>query len=220
MESMPDYAWYILAGIVFVVATVILRLHQRRCKAKGIKPQPPFERFKRHEKRISKWLDIYIIAFILLSAVFYGSTLYMINSTPAPDIPPEYTQTNARLAWSVNFMLSFTSLAMVVVMVSFLSPFHKDITFKKRLILIGMCCVPLVFGILYCIFDDTQNYRFYIKLLLGGLFPVVFINWPAILLGKPFVEFFPRLCRKIPLPWFQIPEQEETKSERAPKGQK
>ena len=76
-----------------------------------------------------------------------------------------------------------------------------------------MCCTPLVFGILYCIVDISQDYRFYFKLLLGSLFPVVFINWPAIILELPFSDFYPTLLRKIPLPYFQIPESEEMNKE-------
>jgi len=116
-------------------------------------------------------------------------------------------------SFTFGFLMLFFYSVWVVIMASWLSLFHQNITLKKRLILTVMCCVPLVFGTLYCIFDDSQNNQFHFKLLLGGLFPVFFINWPAILLGAPFVEFFPHLCRKIPLPWFQFPEQEDSHSD-------
>ena len=206
---MSDRFWYILAGAVFVVVNIILWIHQRRCKAKGIKPYPPSDRFKKHEKRISRWLDGFIVSYIVVFAVLYGSMLSIINRPILPEIPSEYTQRETHLLITVDLLLLFIYFDSAVLMASLLSPFHKNITITKRIILFIMCCVPLVIGILFWIYDDRHNHTYYIKLLLGGLFPVLFINWPPILLGKPFIEVFPRLIRKIPLPYFQIPDSEQ-----------
>jgi hypothetical protein len=202
---MPNQFWYILAGVVFVVVNIVLWLYQHRCKVKGIKPQPPFNRFKKRAKRISKWTDFFIIATILLVTVlFCGSMLFIFNITTPQDIPPEYIPMDKRLLVSVYVLILSMYFTLVVLMASFLSPFQKNITLTKRLIVVAMCCVPIIFGVLFCIFDDSHNHSFYFKLILGGLFPVFFINWPVIFLGKPFGEFISGLYRKIPLPWFQL----------------
>lgn len=209
MIDLPKWSWYTFAIMVFIVINITLWFHLRNCKAKGIKPKPAFPKLIKHEKQISKWTDIFIIAIILLGAFAYCSMLFIFNSNTPPDIPAEYSQTNTHLSLSVNFLLLFVYFSMAVTMASLLSPFHKNITIKKRIILIGMCGIPMVFGLLYCALDDLHEIHFYIKLLVSGLLPILFINWPLIILGKPFTEFFPRLFRKIPLPWFRIPEHYE-----------
>jgi len=208
-----DRFWYILAGVVFVVINITLWFHQRWCKAKGIAPKPAFSRFKKHEKRISKWTDIFIITIILLATLSYGKLLFSDFAHSLSEKDLTVREILIKDSFTFGFLMLFFYSVWVVIMASWLSLFHQNITLKKRLILTVMCCVPLVFGTLYCIFDDSQNNQFHFKLLLGGLFPVFFINWPAILLGAPFVEFFPHLCRKIPLPWFQFPEQEDSHSD-------
>lgn len=211
MLDRPNWFWYTLAVTIFFVINVFLWIYQRRCKLKGIKPKSPFNRLKKHEKQILRWTDIFIITAILLGTIAWGSMLFMVNSDSSPDIPPEYTQSNTRLAWSINFLLLFQYSFWTVFMASLLSPFQKNIISIKRLILLVMCCVPLIFGTLYCIFDNSQSNPLHLKLLLGAAFTLVLINGPAILLAKSFIEFITPLGNTMRRR-LGLPEWEETKA--------
>ena len=204
MFDLPKWFWYAFAITVFIVINIILWFHLRRCKAKGIEPKPAFQGLQKHERQISKWSDIFIVSFILLGAFFYFSILFVIKSNSTTNIPDEYS--NTHLSLSVGSLLLFFYFSIAVTLASLLSPFHNNITIKKRFTLMAMCGIPLAFGVLYCVFDSNQGIYLRIKLLIGTLLPILFINWPPILLGKSFSEFFPRLLRKIPLPWFQLPD--------------
>ena len=203
MFDSPNWFWNTFAITVFIAINIILWFHLRRCKAKGAKPKPAFQGLQKHEKQIAKWSDIFIISIVLLGAFFYFSILFVINNNMPTDIPDEHS--NARLSLSVNSLFLFIYFSIAVTLTSLLSPFHKNITIKKRLTLIAMCSVPLIFGVLYCAFDSNQNVYLRIKLLTSVLLPVLLINGPPILLGRTFFEFSQRLFRKIPLPWFRIP---------------
>jgi len=208
----PDQFWSIIAGIVFWVIIAVFFFHQRWCKAKGVKPKPAFNRFKKHEKRISKWTDIFVVAVIFLATFSHGKSLFSDFVRSLSETDPRTKEVLVKNSITFSFLTTFFFSISVVIMASWLSPFHQNITLKKRLILTVMCCVPLVFGILYCVFDDTRNYRFYSKLLLGGLFPVLFFNGPAIFLGKSLAELIMPLCNKI-RSWLGFPVQEEMKEQ-------
>lgn len=159
----------------------------------------PFERFKKHEKKISRWLDFIVVAIILLGAIFYGFLICGIYLTDRSiDIPPEYRQTNTSLHLSINFLLLSVYSTWAIIMASLLSFFHKNLTIKKRIILIAMCLIPLFLWLMYFLFDSHQDNSHAFKFLYGILFSLTFINGPPIILGKPFAEFFSRLFSKIP----------------------
>ena len=202
MFYMPTCFWYIFAITVFIVINIILWLHQRHCKAKGIKPKPTFSAFKKHEKRISRCTDIFIIIMILLIFLGYVPMFSISNDDSLPAPSPEIAQIKTSIYYLLLFQYSFWA----VFMASLLSFFQKSITPSKRIALLVMFCVPLVSGIIYCVSDQTQQNRF-IQQFLGGIFMLALFCGPAILLGKSSLELHLRLLRKIPLPWFQFPEQ-------------
>ena len=205
---MSDSFWYILAGLVYVVINIVLWFYFHKCKAKGIQPKPAFAGFKKYERRITKWTDIFVIAIIMLMTLGYISLLVMTNDDAGIPLCLETTQAKN----AVNVLLLFQYSFWAVVMISMLSYFQNNIILIKRLILLIMSCIPIVFGILYCIADKDQSNSLHLKLPAITLFCLIFINGPAILVGRPFVEFFPTLMRKIPLPWFQIPEENKTET--------
>jgi len=211
MLDLPNWFWNVFAITVFVVITAILCLHGRWCKTKGIKPKPAFPGLKKHEKQISKWMDVSIAMILLLIAFFCVRFIILTLSNPLPN-----DESGRETAWSFSlngiFLILFFSSTMAASMTGLLSPFHRNINFKKRIILLFMCCLPLAFWLPIWLFDDTfENNNIYLKLLPAWLFAVFLINWPAVFLGKPFVEFFPKRLRKILLPWFQLPPEDETR---------
>ena len=140
--------------------------------------------------------------------ISYSLMLPVINDDTAPPPTPEIVQ----IKTSINYLLLFQYSSWAVFMTSFLSPFQKSITAVKRIILLIICYVPVILGTLYCISDQSQNSQS-IRHLLVVLVMLIFLYGPPILLGKSSFELYPRLLRKIPLPWFQIPEQEYRKAD-------
>lgn len=215
MLDLPNWFWNTFTITVFVVINIILWLHQRHCKAKGIKPNPAFPALIKHEKRISKWTDIFIIIMILLIFLGYIPMFSISNNDSLPTPSPEVIQ----IKTSINYLLLFQYSFWAVFMASLLSFFQKNITPVKRITLLVLFCVPLVSGILYCVFDPIKQNRV-LQQFLGGIFLLALFCGPAILLGKSSLELHLHLLRKIPLPWFQFPEQKENNSESSPEGTK
>ncbi|MBC8391450.1 MAG: hypothetical protein H8E17_02640 [Deltaproteobacteria bacterium] len=197
MFDLPNWFWNTLAIIVFIAVNIILWFHSRHCKAKGIKPAPHFSQFEKYKKHIIKWTDIYIISIILLVIIFDGFMFFNIANNSPTNIPVEYQQVFTQQTLSITFLILLYSSTLVSFMGSWLSPFHKNITPKKRLILAVLCCAPLVFGILFCVFENSRELGTSFRLLLGCLFPIVFINWSAILLGQSYNEFYSKLSDRI-----------------------
>ncbi len=169
MFDLPNWFWNTLAIIVFIAVNFILWLHCRRCKAKGIDPQPPFNRFKKHEKRISRWTDIFIIIIILLETIACGYAIYAVTNSLPQNISFEYQQDNSQLTLSVGLLLLLIYSASAITMASLLSAYQRNLTVIKRLELLVMCCTPLLLGILYCVVDNSHNYRFLLQTLAGQL---------------------------------------------------
>ena len=209
MLNLPSWFWNAFAITVFVAINIILWIHQHRRKTKGIKPKPAFEKMQKHEKRITKWTDIFIVILILMMTIGYISFLRTSNEDTM--VPP--TPETVEIQRSVNSLLLFQYSGWVVLMASLLSIFQKNISMIKRIVLLTISCTPLVFGTLYCVADKDPNGSLHLKLMTGTVLCLAFINGPAIFLGKPFIEFMPQLLSKIPLPWFQIPRQEDADSE-------
>jgi len=206
MLDLPNWIWNTLFIILFIFVCLMLWLDQRSQKSNNVIPRQPVYRFKKYRKKLTKGADIIILLFILFSTIVYGFMFFSI--APPPDIPYNDDQEIARLALSSNILLLLNYSTATIFMASLLSPFEKHITLTKRLILVAMCCIPLVLGTFYVILDSSQNLISYVKVLLYTFFPVVFINWPAILLGRPFVEFYSKLFRKIPF----LPNSEPTEN--------
>lgn len=216
--DLPNWFWNAFAITVFVVINVILWFHFRWCKAKELKPKPAFQGLKKHEKRVMRWTDIFIIAIIILMTLFYGKGLFSDLAHSLSEEDPIVKEVLIKNTLASGFLLLFFYSVSIIMMASCLSPFQLNITFKKRLCLLIMCCVPWVFGVLAWAFNNTfDSNRDYFMILLCGLSPIIFINWPAIFLGKSFVECIMPLCNKIreiiPLPWFQIPVDNEMDKE-------
>lgn len=207
MLDLPSWFWYAFSAAVFIVANTILWVYMQHCKVKGIKPPQPFPWLKKYKKRISLWSDLFIIAFVVLYTFFYDIFLNLVLRSL--NSPVQYQPADIRPTLSIVFLVLMNYSTWTFTLVSFLSCFQENITRIKRLVLSVMCCIPLTFGIVSCVLDNVQGYTFYIKVLPMSLFPIVFLNWPAILLGQPFFEFFPKLLRKIPLPWFHITDYKE-----------
>jgi hypothetical protein len=203
---MSEHFWYILFGAVFVTINIILWVYRQHCNAKGVTAPAPFETFKKHERRISQWSDFFIIAAISAGATFYGFMLYSFNANTLPDMQPGQLQANTQSLVPLNLLLLFIFSVTAATLAGFLSPFQNNLTAAKRFILGALCGIPVLFGVTYCILDNTQSLSFHLKLVSGSLLPVLLIHGSAVIWGKPFAEFFPHLCSKIPLPWFQIPE--------------
>jgi hypothetical protein len=212
MFGLPDWFWNVLALTIFVIVNIILWVYQRRCKKKGIRPKRPFERLKKYEKRVSRLMDIVIVAVILLGAIVCGFLIcgiFIIDRSLG--MPSEYVQMDTRLYLPVIFLILSGHSTWAVIMASLLTPFQKNITIKKRIILLVMCIIVVLLWVLYFLSCSQKDYSRDLKLLYGALFSLVFINWPAIILGQPFVEFFPRLVSKIP--FFPKPADEQVDQE-------
>lgn len=77
----------------------------------------------------------------------------------------------------------------IALMIGLLSPFQKDLSKPKRVFLLIICVLPMVFTVIALVVEPSGFSWRNIKLYLGSLLACWIVNGPAIILGKTFIEF-------------------------------
>jgi len=173
----------------------------------GKTPPPPKQSkfFAKHKKTIYRIADIFLILVILFGWV---TIIYMSTSAALESIMLNRTYNIEPLSESLRFALaSFLISAIPIsgisgVCIGSLSVFYSNITKVKRIILLIISLLPIIFTILLLLIKPTEEPELFwltIKLGLGASFGCWLINGPAIIIGKHFFRAWWAILRALRL---------------------
>jgi hypothetical protein len=185
-----QYFWWIIAFIL-IVAFLFVRK----------KSPPPFpgtrKFFKRHEKRFTKITDFLAICMVLLWSYIF--LLFVWDDIRNP-IESESTQTFIQ---QLGFMSTFIFLTIWSGISGFwiglLSIFHSNITTKKRIILLIVCLLPIIFTILQLLTYIIESPWLIIQVCFFFSIGSWIINMPAVIVGKSSFELLGNMVKKVKL---------------------
>lgn len=188
--------WFVLALTIIVTVFLI--------KRKQPTPPKPNKFFLKHEKSITRIVDIFLISIVLFGwlPIIYISTSIALESIF------NTTSKLELLSESLLFALAFFLIPAIPlsgvsgVLVGCLSIFHLNLTKVKRIILLIISLLPIIFTILLLLINHTEkpeDFRLIIKLGLGSLAGCWLINGPAIIIGKHFLPVYWNIMRKLRL---------------------
>jgi hypothetical protein len=192
-----QFFWWIIA-FVLIIAFLFARK----------KSPPPFpgarksiEKFcEKHEKRITKISDIFWICMILLMAYFSYFMLFTFRAdfkiqSESESIRIMSLQTNRMLLFSTLIIWSGVSGFFV----GFLSVFQSNITRIKRIILLIVCLLPILFTVIQVLTGYTESLWSTVQSCICFSAYSWIINMPAVLTGKSFSELMENIHKKIKL---------------------
>lgn len=182
--------WWIIA-FVLIVAFLFVRK----------KSPPPFpgakKFFKRHEKRFTKITDLLVICMVLLWSYIFLPFVWDDIRNP---MESESTQT---LIQQLGFMSTFIFLTIWSGISGFwiglLSIFYTNITTKKRIILLIVCLLPIIFTILQLLTDTLESPWLIIQACFYFSIGSWIINMPAVIIGKSSFELLGSMVKKVQL---------------------
>ena len=188
-----QYFWFIIAFILIVAIRI--------ARKKGHSPFPGAVKFfKKHEKGITKISDVFwicIVSFWSALACFMLFTFRKDLSVPIESEPfrTMSLQTDRMFLFSILIMWSGTSGFCV----GNLSIFHLNITKIKRIILLIVCLLPIVFTILWVLSGATESRWSTAQLCLLSSAGSWIINMSAVLVGRSFYELLGNTVKKTKL---------------------
>jgi len=182
--------WLPIAGGLIVVAHFASR-----------KGPPPFPRvgkfFTRHERAITIIGDIFLVCVVLLwsSLPLYGvRDIFSALSAPEP-----IRTISVQTAWTALFIFLITWSGMSGLLVGLLSVFQSNLTKTKRIILLVVCLLPVVFTVLQVLTGITENTWLIVQLCLYSSAGSWIVNAPAIIIGSHFFVVSSNIARKVKL---------------------
>lgn len=154
----------------------------------GKTPPPPKPRnfFTKHKKTINKVTDVCIICFVLVCCflLLSFSVRQMFDALHAPQ---SIRAIDLHFALG-NFLISFLIISgLSGFYIGLLSVFQSNLTKAKRVILLVISLLPIIFTILVLLINlrEPADSWSIIKIGLAGSFCCWLINGPAIIIGKP-----------------------------------
>ena len=185
-----EWFWLPIAVVLIVVVYFARR-----------KSSPPFPRvgkfFAKNKRGITKITDIFVICIVLLWSYFMLSFVWEVFSVPSESEP---IQTMSRQS---DLMVLFTSLiiwsGISGLFVGLLSVFQSNLTKIKRIILLIVCLLPIVFTILHMLTDITESHWLIVRLCICCSAGSWIVNMPAVLFGKDFCEVSGDILQKVKL---------------------
>jgi len=189
-----QYFWWTIA-FVLIVAFIFVRK----------KSPPPFpgtgksirKLCKKHEKRITKIFDIFVICLVLLWSYILLPIVWIDLKNP---IESDSTRT---LVQHLGFMCSFIWLTIWSGIsgfwIGFLSIFHLNITIKKRITLLTVCLLPIIFTILQLLTDIIESPWLIVQVCFFFSIGSWIINMPAVIVGKSSFELLGNMVKKVQL---------------------
>jgi len=185
-----QYFWFIIA-FTLIVAILISR-------KKGHSPFPRASKFfKKHIKGITKIFDIIAIFIVLLWS--YILLPFAWDNFRDP-IESESTRTFTQKLGLMGTFIFLTVWAGVSgFFIGNLSFFQSNLTKIKRIILLIICMLPIVFTILDVLNDLTESRWLAVQICIYSSALSWIINIPAVLTGKGFSELFGNILKKLKL---------------------
>ena len=190
-ESLYRYRLSLIAAIVLIAIIYFTRE----------KSPPPFpgagKFFKKHERIIIKISNILCICMVLLWSYILLLPVWGDFRDP---IESESARTFIqRSDLMFTFMLLTVWSGISGFFVGLLSVFQSNITKIKRIILLIVCLLPIVFTILQLLTDITESPWIIVQLCIYPSAGSWFINMPAVLVGRSFSELLGDILKKLKL---------------------
>ena len=164
----------------FAIMAVIIIIHYFWGKAPP--PPKPSKFFTKYKKTITKILNIYLIIIVLL--VWLMILYHPISSILAPPSGPEIQAESFHLDLALLLLPAIPISGLTCMLVGLLSVFQTNLTRTKRVILLGICLLPIVLSILLLMIEPSLGLWSTIKLGLNYSLGCWIINGPAIIIGK------------------------------------
>ena len=180
--------WLIIAFILIVAIHFVRR-----------KSPPPFpgagKFFERHKRDIKKISDIFIICMVLLWFPLF-SVLDVLTISSESE-PTGTTTQQIDLAFTLTLLIVWSGISGFLT--GFLSVFQSNITKIKRIILLIVCLLPIVFTVLWLLSGTTESFRAVVQLCLLSSAGSWIINMPAVIVGKSSFELLGNMVKKVQL---------------------
>ena len=156
----------------------------------GRKSHPPFPRVgnfvSQHKRGITRILDIILICIVLLWFWFPLYSIREVFSTPSYPEPVRATVLRGNLTFFFAAMIVWSGISGFVI--GLLSIFQSNLTRIKRMILLLVCILPVIFSTLQVLTDWTI--RLWLSARLCFYFSIFnwILNMPAVLTGRHLLQ--------------------------------
>jgi hypothetical protein len=186
-----QYFWWIMA-FVLIVAFYFTRK----------KSPPPFpgagKFFEKHKKNITKIMDIFWIFMILLLA-FYSYFMLNIFRTDFSILlesePFRIMSLQSERMFLFSILIIWSGISGFFL--GFLSFFQSNITKIKRIVLLIVCLLPILFTVIQVLTGYIESLWSTVQLCLLCIAGSWIINMPAVLVGKSFSELSENIHKKV-----------------------
>jgi hypothetical protein len=196
--------WFWLAIIAILIA-----IHYFWGKAPP--PKKPGKFYLKHKKTITRITDIFLISVFLLGwfTILYRSLPIAFEPIFNPPSSPLPLAEHFKSALGLFSTVAIPILGTSGMLIGMLSIFQSNLTKGKRIILIVISLLPIVFTVLLLLITGTEipEARWStIKLGLGALAVCWVFNGPAIITGTHFIKVSWAIMRRLKLVSGNLPE--------------
>jgi len=183
MSSLTIPRFFFNTWFWFTLIAIVIAIHYFWGKTPP--PPKPSKFFTKHKKTITKVGDIFLIFITLLLCLPWVS--FPINTVlKAVSEHHQIGTRELRLICSIFLISMITCSGIAGGLVGLLSIFRSNLTKVKRIILLIISLLPLIFTIIDLSITSTENLWSFIKLGLIYSSTCWIINGPAIITGKHF----------------------------------
>lgn len=164
---------------------------------KPIAPKKPSEFWIRHKKAITRITDIFLICVVLLWSPFLlynAAEIFKALSDPEP-----IRTTSLEFALAVFFTTMILWLGSAGLFIGLLSVFQSNLTKTKRIILLVICLLPIVFTVSEILMPITEDPWQTARICLYCSSSSWIVNAPAIIMGKHFLVVSLIILRRLRL---------------------
>ncbi len=184
-------AWFWLS-----LLAIIAIIHYFWGKAPS--PPKPSKFLAKHKKTVNKVMDIFIIC--LLSVFFlllvFPAIKQIFNSSSAP---PEIRSSAIHFALAAFLIVIIAWCGTSGMLIGMLSVFQSNLTKAKRIFLLIICLLPLLFSVIALLIEPGEEPWVTVALTLICSVNCWIINAPAIFIGKHFFPVTWAIMRKLRL---------------------
>ncbi len=188
-----QYFWWIIAFVLIVAFYFARRKSPLPFRGVG-------KFFEKHKRGITKITDILLICMVLLLSYLSYFLLHTVRKDFSVQLELEPYRT---MSLQSNRMFLFSLLVIWSgvsgFFVGLLSVFQSNITKIKRIILLIVCLLPILFTAIQMLTGYTESLWSTVQLCLYCSAGSWIINMPAVLVGKSFSEILGNIHKKVKL---------------------